>query len=52
MGQKVYSEEDLISIAREVIDLLRPKHLTIRDVRNVLQCANKLLDFMVIREKD
>lgn len=48
---KRYSDEELKAIAIEIIDLLRPKHLRITDIRKVLSHISDLLEFVVVREK-
>ena len=50
MVRKDYTMDELQKIADEVIDMLRPKHLTIADVRDVLKLIDEGLEFEELRE--
>ena len=51
MGSRFRSEDEIIEIAKEVIDMLRPKHLTVGQIREVLKEVNNGLEYVVVREK-
>lgn len=51
MPEKDYTMAELDAIALEVIDMLRPKHLRICEVKNVLQLAMMKIECVVLREK-
>lgn len=50
MPDKTYAMNELKNIADEVLDMLRPKGLTIADVRSVLRFVDENLEFEVLRE--
>lgn len=38
-------------IGHKIIDLLRPEHLTVYEIRKALQFVDEALDFIQLREK-
>lgn len=51
MQEKVYSEDDLKEIAKEIIDMLRPKHLRVCDIKKILRYAIEKTEYIVLRER-
>jgi len=45
------SDDEIVEIAKEVIDMLRPKHLMVGQIREVLKEADKGLEYVVVQEK-
>lgn len=51
MPEKQYTTAELNEIASEIIDMLRPKHLRVFEIRQVLNMAMEKTDCIVLREK-
>lgn len=51
MNARFRTENEIHEIAKEVIDMLRPKHLTIGQIHDVLEEASNGLEYVVVREK-
>lgn len=51
MPNKIYTQDDLNKIASEIIDMLRPKHLRVFEIRQILNMAMEKTDCIVLREK-
>lgn len=52
MAYKFKTDDELLDIAASVIDMLRPLHLTIMEVREVLHKAETGLDYQFLKEKE
>lgn len=51
MAAKFRSEDELTQIAREILENLRPKHLTVGQLREVGKYLIELTDYIVFRER-
>lgn len=49
--RKCLGDAEIKSLAIQSIDMIRPMHLRICDVRRVLHCAIDALEYIVLREK-
>lgn len=46
-----YSKDELKEIATSLIEFMRPMHLRVFEIRNVLKMTYDLLDYIMLREK-
>lgn len=51
MASSYRSKEEMREIAKEVMELLRPKHLTVGQIKELAQMIVGLTDYVVFREK-
>lgn len=51
MHGKFYNNDDLKEIAIEIIDMLRPKHLRVKEIKEILSIAIAMTENIVLREK-
>lgn len=47
---KYYNDAEIEEIAKEIIESLRPKHLTVGQIKQVANALNALTEFIVLRE--
>ena len=48
---RLRNEQEIRDIAAEVLDSLRPRHLTVCQIREVARAIIDLTDYIVLREK-
>lgn len=52
MEKKTYTRDELTDIAREIMERLRPKHLSVREIKKLAMCLVDLTEYIVLREAE
>lgn len=52
MEKKTYTRDELKDIAKEIMESLRPKHLSVREIKDLARHLTDLTDYIVLREAE
>lgn len=52
MKKKKYTSDELKDIAKEIMENLRPKRLSVREIKNLARHLVDLTDYIVLREAE
>ena len=52
MEKKKYTINELRGIAKEIMESLRPKHLTVCEIKELARYLTDLTDYIVLREAE